>query len=506
MSTYFPEFQNQRRRKKEVWADVSKELIDEGYPWSAEDCRKKWSNMVRTFKGIHEQKMMDPGSYNAKKVKWPFFDDMLELFMRDGSDSLPEAANVVQFLNNSSVVVSSSSKQQQRVSSSNTSAAGMGNDDDDHHHSDSATVTTVEEMSLVEYQAIINAAAGSEITLVETGHHHQEEDVMEEDQPATSGRDGGNNGSNQSDTDTNVYLGTNRGNNIKFSITKPTEGRTPSSMSAPSVNKSYLSRRRNRKRCRTKSSTIESSIGSHPSSNAESMVDKLIAATTQQNDRMLEKMSSFHEETLSVMKQRNEILSRLCDTLEKQSNFPSFGQSRIIPASNCTIIPCSSTFASSAVRTSTTQLYSISSAENSSRNHGMVTSATIRELTESMIPDGVSVAVDSDTLHTLISHDPSSSSGSGGGGGLTFHLEGSSVGEVVDVNDSRVTKAFRLENIPSDVNLSAFSATLHPTLVSTSLSKKPKSSLSKSVSVPLHTTSSSGSSIRKIAMKKDPLL
>ena len=130
MKEFLYEFGNPKRRKKDVWVDVSKkmQLTDSLLVWTSEDCRKKWSNMIRTFKTIEEQRARDSNNGN-KKVKWPFYEQMLELLSLEGADCFPEAASVLassRELSSSSVNDNGSSQQEVYQNSGETSHDDMG--------------------------------------------------------------------------------------------------------------------------------------------------------------------------------------------------------------------------------------------------------------------------------------------------------------------------------------------------------------------------------------------
>jgi len=468
MSRMFGEFQNQRRRKKDVWEEVSKELTDEGYPWSAEDCRKKWSNMVRTFKGIQEQKLTDIDNSSTKKTKiWPFYEDVLQLFLRERADCLPEAGSVVQLLNSQGSLQSKT----QRVPSEASPASGLSHMTDNHQQRNH------EEITIVDYQAMINAATGNNLDLMNA-------------QPSTSTTGVVANSCSGENMEGNVCSATMLGDKIKI-LSADSEAKQSSASTV--ANRSYFSRKRKIRNRGKSTSSFSDVFSGNPVDN--SAIDKLIAVTTQQNEKLLEKLTTFHEQSIAAMKERNAILSQIFDTLQKQVDSKS--TEKVYQDSLSTAIssrPINSSQISSIIATKGLTMQTDSS-PLSQPTSSLQPSTSMRDLNEPMLHDTV-VSVDSDPIHTIISQDVSTT-------GLTFHLDvPTSVSDVIDVNDPRISKGYRLENIQSDVNLAAFSATLHPTLVSVNSPKKPRSSLAKSVSVPLHTTPVNH---RKIAPKRDSI-
>lgn len=444
MNESLPEFQNQRRRKKEVWADISKKLSDLGYCWTAEDCRKKWSNMVRTFKGIQEQKQ-DP-TLSSKRIKWPFFEYMGELLALEGADFLPEATNIVQLLNSPMQAPSSPTAilsiknnahkiEQEQLSSNNL------------HQTDMVGVA-------VDLASIINSSSGEEITI---GDSLRPVDMEQES--------------------LNVQEGSSR------ALLQQTPHRQQEhNLPLKTILKS--GKRINGKRIKTAKSSISQDT-------SEALMQKILDMTNRNNEMLLGQLTSFQDNALELMQERNGILRRLCNVLEQSqedsnsaTNHNSFRyQEEAEPLEtdpNQEPQPDQSEGTSYEIAGGTTLV----SATNQDDGANI-------DLNGGIVNDEVAV-VDPNSLHTLISQDSA--------GGLTFHLNvpNSSTSSENETHTRIVTDQkghVRLENIPSDVNLSAFSATLPPYFVSVipDSTKKPRFNLSKSVSVPMH---------RKIAPRK----
>jgi len=91
------DFKNKVKRRKQIWMEISESLNADGYPWSSDDCRKKWSNVMRTFKVAHDAKN-DPT--NPKRSRWIFYDKVAAILMSQFGMYFPEASSLVVAMNN----------------------------------------------------------------------------------------------------------------------------------------------------------------------------------------------------------------------------------------------------------------------------------------------------------------------------------------------------------------------------------------------------------------------
>jgi len=261
---------------------------------------------------------------------------------------------------------------------------------------------------------------------------------------------------------------------------------------------------KNRKKIRTKSNI------SSESASPDTLMERFIAMTSKHNILILERLTSFQDNALELMQERNEILRRLCNTLEQQSGDSSNDGTTPVTTnlkryraetgsessenidhsaplermSPPQARPSETVYQIPVVNTSSTVSTAVSTSGADEEN--------TRHSRESILPHNI---VDPESLQTLISQDS----------GITFHLDvpsNSSTSSDNDENHRRLLadhkSDIRLENITSDVNLSAFSSSLPPYFVSVlpDSTKKPRFTLSKSLTVPLH------QGHRKIAPRK----
>ncbi|CAL8111300.1 unnamed protein product [Orchesella dallaii] len=291
MKDFLPEFQNQRRRKKEVWVDVSKQLQSIGYTWTPEDCRKKWSNMIRTFKGIEEQKQ-DPTS-SFKRVKWPFYDVMLELLSLDGSDSFPEATVVCQILNssnNGNSLTNGSSKLYK-------SRPLLPPPRQHLHH----VVEGVGAHVTQRHQTSLTLGTEADLTglSVAVHDHNPGPSIVDSNEvPSTS----------HSDLDPNNML-----------FTESPAFKKATGLSPPiSIHRHSLAvRSKKRALLKKKSGRSERSAGEVTT---ETSLEKFIEATNKQNEQMLDKITCFHQNALELMQERNILLREIRDSLHEDIN------------------------------------------------------------------------------------------------------------------------------------------------------------------------------------------
>lgn len=68
------DFYDSNKKKKGVWAQISQQMREKGYPVTADACDTKWRNMLKTFRKTSEH-----NKQAGKKVrKSPFYDEMME--------------------------------------------------------------------------------------------------------------------------------------------------------------------------------------------------------------------------------------------------------------------------------------------------------------------------------------------------------------------------------------------------------------------------------------------
>lgn len=280
MGDFLIEFQNQRRRKKDVWEDVAREFQKYGNTWTAEDCRKKWSNMIRTFKGIEEQRQ-DPTS-KAKRVKWPFYDSMFDLLNQSGADSFPESTSVVQLLKNGA-----------SPSPGPSSGGCYGRKISNGLSVPNVSVHPPLHSPLLDQQTLLNL--------------NHETDVLGIGVPEAGGTDIHTTDLLFADEPTLRY-------------TRPEPQPTP--MSTSTATATYC-KPKPELEVRPKKKPVKKKLGKFASKSnddsADGILSKFMEETKKHNEQILEKLTVFHSNTITLMQERNELLKEIRDDL-RESN------------------------------------------------------------------------------------------------------------------------------------------------------------------------------------------
>lgn len=292
MKAFHSEFQNLNRRKKDVWEDVSNALVKSGYSWTPEDCRKKWSNMIRTFKAIEEQKQ-DNNHAQSKRFKWPFYDVMLQLLTLENSDSFPEAASVVQMLNSSAASSSNGSISRKNkfslLQSHNIPIGGNMGGSSQFVNSQRERMDSINLVSDTDLMDIGVSLAG----------HH--ETIVPDVQASSNGM--------ESSIIFTQPTGLKSSEDINVIV--PSSSSTFSPVNTSNTSRTSLAVKTKKRLSKGKRSGKDNKADE----SIESILMKFIDTTTNQNEQMLEKMTSFHDNALAKMQERNDILRDIRDSL-----------------------------------------------------------------------------------------------------------------------------------------------------------------------------------------------
>ncbi|CAG7826081.1 unnamed protein product [Allacma fusca] len=362
MREFLYEFKNQKRRKKEVWIDVTKKLQLNDSIWTPEDCRKKWSNMIRTFKTIEEQRR-DGTAGSSKRIKWPFHDRMMELLLCEGAESLPEAAGVCAFMRDFPVENNEDVPGQCEIVVRDLGIHEGGPEDGQSNNIEESVVADPLEFYLTDNQdgngsgdnpqQVEFAASGDFQTLatvaaaaVSTGPTSVEDVTMSV--PGGSARIKLKPKLHTLPTspETNVGVMKPDGSNqvvvlplaapLKYepaeclvnqpsgptmvgsSVTIPLPSSSRSPNSNPQLRSSVNYLKRKAKPFRKESRKRVNRSDEIPDSSGDPWVDKFIAISNKQSEKMLQRMEKYHEDTLNVMRERNTILENMVTFLKSQ--------------------------------------------------------------------------------------------------------------------------------------------------------------------------------------------
>ena len=322
MEQNFNEFQNPRRRKKDIWIDISKELNCQSYFWGPQDCRKKWSNMIRTFKVIFENRG-DPVS--SKRSRWGFYDQMLKLFSLPCAQALPESGPVMAAISGFhleesldednrglaewKLVRSTNTNSNTSDATDNTIVIDMGTDNDGKPLAhQSATIPTQDDINEDQDQEDVNAQLENFMAteVIEAGYRDSGEDVEVLSQCIIGH-------SSQVPSEESQSMSVDIPDQVPHheqefrSTGKQVRGMTTSShFTHPSLNLRHGTGSRKRKQKTNRGSESE-----------DSLVEQFMTMTREHNERVISLMTKFHDETMDAMRERNSILREFSDALKQ---------------------------------------------------------------------------------------------------------------------------------------------------------------------------------------------
>ena len=274
--------------------EIAGELSGHGYPKSSNDCRKKWSNLIRTFKVIFETKN-DPAS--TKRSRWTFYDKLSESLLSSVGEYLPESSSLVSLMKHPAI-----NRLNEMVDAQVTSIALQD---------DPAVVpTTMLIQSRVDEQDVqLQTFMSSEVMAGDFGADievltHPSSQVSTSAQELIQIH-------SQHPFDPHDLL--SRVVTAEH-LTSPTSSVMISAPALPPLEVSLLHHdqskppktppRRPRRKMKTKTG-------------GDDGVAQLISITLEHNEKVLAQMKQFHEDAISVMRERNKTLNNLCDFLKR---------------------------------------------------------------------------------------------------------------------------------------------------------------------------------------------